>query len=96
MSDDKDKWAKEEAVRRCYNSPIHLRFSGKTMLGNTEYSEPCEYCRPFVQALLSAKRDGAEEQKKLDKELAGEHDCQTWAECCDCRSFIAQAIEKGK
>jgi hypothetical protein len=25
--------------------------------------------------------------------IAEEHDCNTWAECCDCRSAIAREIE---
>ena len=37
-----------------------------------------------------------EKQRDEDSETAMDHDCQTWAECCNCRGDIATAIREGK
>ncbi len=43
---------------------------------------------PVLDALRAAE-DAALERAA---ELASEHECQTWAECCDCRGHISKAI----
>lgn len=62
-------------------------------------TQRAEYAEGRVRALLleldkkdaALRRAKAEGMREAD-DIAGDHSCETWAECCDCASVIAREI----
>ena len=46
----------------------------------------------IVKEMVKVREEALEEAI----EAAMDHSCRTWAECCDCRGAIAQAIREAK